>query len=383
MHVIHLERKFTSPTETFIVNQINALYSHKHSVFTVKNLGNLFVAADIVEYNKNSFLFPTKFLTANARDYFIYKATEIKPNLIHCHYLTDALFFSPFTEQINVPKICSCYGYDVSNFPKKFGGLARLLFRKVFEDYNLFLAMSEDMKRDLIEIGCDARKILVHYHGIDTRKFAAIRRYSPIRSEFNILTIASLFPFKGHIVALKALRQLRSERPDITFIYNIVGGGPKKRSLEKYVSANGLGQFVKFHDPVKHGPLFQSFLDQAHVFLHPSVTASDGAKEGIPGAIVEAMASGLPVISSFHAGIPSAIENEVTGLLVKEHDFNSICHALIRLYENPELRFKLGKNATHFASTHLDLYKKAITLTEIYKTEVSSFGVENTVDFII
>jgi colanic acid/amylovoran biosynthesis glycosyltransferase len=109
-----------------------------------------------------------------------------------------------------------------------------------------------------------------------------------------------------------------------------------------------------------------SAYQKADIFIHPSVTLSDYDKEGIPGTIVEAMASGLPVLSTHHAGIPSIIVNEKEGLLVDEKNVRQLAEALYRLIANPELREKLGRNAQRKAVAELDLYKGTECLEKIY-----------------
>lgn len=166
--VLHLERRFVSSTETFIADQINTAVNFKHAVFTVEYMKNLTVNAEVFSPGIKLSSLDFKVLNSKCINFFKEKALIVKPDVIHSHFLTDARFFHRFTRNYNVPKICSCYGYDVSKFPKKYGFLAKLYFKKVFEEYDAFLAMSDDMKKDLIKLGCPENKVMVHYYGIDT-----------------------------------------------------------------------------------------------------------------------------------------------------------------------------------------------------------------------
>jgi colanic acid/amylovoran biosynthesis glycosyltransferase len=364
--VLHLERKFASITETFIPNQINAIHRYQNLVLTVKNLKNFSVNASVLS-SEDDTLLATKFLSIKSRKYFQSILEQRCPFVIHAHYLTDARFFHSLTSQYKIPKICSCYGYDVSGFPRKYGWLSKTYLKKVFFEYQYILAMSDDMRNDLINLGCEEKKILVHYHGIDTNAFDIDRSNKFLNSgKLNLLTVASLFPFKGHETVLKSLHLLKSRRPDIDFVYQIVGNGPEKLKLKKFVAKNQLEKNVVFFNAIRHGPEFLKLLSSADVFLHPSKTSYDGTKEGIPGAIVEAMASGLPVISSFHAGIPSVIQDGTTGYLVNEGDYENICNRLVLLYEDITLRQQIGDNARNHSRANLDLFAKARELEEIY-----------------
>ncbi|MGB5554657.1 MAG: glycosyltransferase, partial [Flavobacteriaceae bacterium] len=118
--------------------------------------------------------------------------------------------------------------------------------------------------------------------------------------------------------------------------------------------------------PTKHGPEFNAYLKKANIFLHPSTTTEQNDKEGIPGAIVEAMASGLPVIATWHGGIPSVITDGTTGFLVKENDSDDIARIITNLYRDEHLRKTIGTNAARFAQENLDMFEKGKLLKEIY-----------------
>lgn len=215
-------------------------------------------------------------------------------------------------------------------------------------------------------MGCPGDKIVVHYHGINTRQFDLPRTYDLKEDVFTMLTVASLYEVKGHLSVLKALKKIVSKHTEINITYNIIGDGPLKKDLTNYVHKNGLSNNVNFCGAIKHGKIFNEHLLQADVFLHPSITTKDNDKEGIPGALVEAMASGLPTIATYHGGIPAVVTNKETGFLVNEHDYEAIAEHILSLYHNQSLRSKIGNNAKTFASENLDVYEKAKQLKSIY-----------------
>ena len=362
--ILHLERKFTAPTETFIANQINFQNKYKSIVFTVKQLNNLPVNATIFESAGKSFL-PLNLLTREQVGSFFSIYNRERPSLIHGHFLTDSSFFHPFSKKINIPKVCSGYGYDVSNFPKRYFGFGKFYFKNLFKEYTVIVAMSTDMADDIIQLGCPASKVIVHYYGTDTQYFNFNRTFED-KEFFNILTIASLVPKKGHLTVLKALKHLKSQFPHINFKYMIVGDGPLLASLKKYINENGLEKQVTFLGLIKHGKELMEIIQSADVFVHPSVTDRNGGKEGIPGTIVEAMASGLPVISTYHAGIPEIITDKHDGLLIKEDNYVELSDLIYQLYNNSGLRSKLGENAKNTATTKLDIRIKNEELIKIY-----------------
>lgn len=337
----------------------------EHSVFTTKFLDNLPANATIFSPKVSGGL-SDKILSKSHKTFFSQQLQKVNPDVIHAHYITDAVVFRPLTKKLKAPKICSCYGYDVSVIPVKFKHFYRPFYRRVFAEYDIFLAMTDEMKKDLLAMGCPSNKIIVHYHGINTRQFNMPRTYTLKGNVLRLLTIASLYEVKGHLSVLKALKRILDTRPDIAFEYNLVGAGPLHDSLVQYVNLNGLSEMVNFCGAIKHGPAFNEHLLMADIFLHPSITTKDNDKEGIPGALVEAMASGLPTIATYHGGIPAVVTDKETGFLVKEHDFEAISELIITLFESTSLRQNIGAKAKDFAAQNLDVFEKAKRLQEIY-----------------
>jgi len=372
--ILHLERKFTSLTETFIANQINAVNRFEHSVFTIEYLDNLNVNARVYAPEKKAYL-STKILRSAHKRYFQKQLGKIAPELIHAHYLTDASMFHPLTKNIDLPKVCSCYGYDVSVFPERMKFFTRPYCQRIFREYDLILAMTEEMENDLFKLGCPKEKLRVHYHGIDTKCFDIKRDYALRDGEFHLLTIASLYPVKGHLTVLNAIKQLKKDHPEINIYYNIVGQGPHESFLKNYVAEHELNDQVNFRGAVKHGPEFNAYLESADVFLHPSITTPENDKEGVPGALVEAMASGLPVISTYHGGIPAVMEDRKTGFLVKEHDFLDVAEKLRLLHDEKKLRFEIGSNAMKYAKEKLDLTQKSENLMALYSEAIENHSI--------
>lgn len=366
--ILHLERKFTAATEVFIADQINFQNEYKNIVFTAKHLNNLKINAEVFQ-SRPKWPVNLKIISGKQIQFFKTKFADQKPDLIHGHFLTDASYFHPFTRKIDAPKVCSAYGYDVSRFPQYFWGFGEYYLKRIFDSYNRFLAMSDDMANDLVQLGCPPYKIRIHYHGINTDLFRLNRNYDN-SDTFKILTIASLVPKKGHLTVLKALVTLKQMLPKLNVHYTIVGKGVLLESLQKFVTGNGLSGNVEFKGHVSHGEEFLEILRGADVFVHPSITDDAGDKEGIPGTIVQAMASGLPVIATRHAGIPEIIRSNWNGLLIKEKDDQHLAELLNELSENSVKRKLLGTNALSTAVNELDVRIKTKHLINIYNTEL-------------
>src|SRR5207249_7618562 len=105
---------------------------------------------------------------------------------------------------------------------------------------------------------------------------------------------------------------------------------------------------------------------RSHIFLHPSQTGHDGNQEGIPNSILEAMAGGLPVFATQHGGIPEAIENGVSGVLVQERDHEELARALLNAAEDPAFLSRIAHSGAEVVRKHFDLRAQAQRLEEIY-----------------
>jgi colanic acid/amylovoran biosynthesis glycosyltransferase len=288
-----------------------------------------------------------------------------KPDVFHFHYGSDAGIFLPILKKLNIPSLVSFYGYDCTGFPKYYFGLGKLILRnRVFPRATIITAMSEDMKNDLVQLGCNAERIIIHYHGISTKLFN-FDRENDVSTIVKFLMISTFTPQKGHLFLLNAFQKalIKSKNIQLT----IVGNGSEKSKIEKHIAEHKIGN-IEVRNQVNYASREHlEYLREADVFIHPSITDFKGNKEGIPGAIVEAMSIGLPVISTYHAGIPEIIKHLQTGILVNENDIDGLASSIITLAEQPTLRKVLGQNAKEYALSRLDISIKEKELEGLYE----------------
>ena len=290
-------------------------------------------------------------------------------DILHFHYGTDAGIYLPLLKHINKPKVISFYGYDCFGFPKMFLGYGKTyLIKRVFKLADVVFVMSPEMKKDLLSLGCPAQKIKVHYHGSDVQIFKIDRVYLK-KNEINFLIISGLQPEKGHLLLIEAFHKAFNNDPSKTL--NIVGEGPCKEKILNKIIRKGINNITLNKKVIYKSKEHLNYLNKADVFIHPSIITKED-KEGIPGAIVEAMASGLPVISTCIGGIPFIIQNMKTGILVKERNINALSNAMVKLANNTELRTKLGKNGQNYATNNLDLKIKEKELENIYQSLIKT-----------
>jgi colanic acid/amylovoran biosynthesis glycosyltransferase len=170
------------------------------------------------------------------------------------------------------------------------------------------------------------------------------------------------------LFVLRAIKRLKDLGIN-NFELRIVGSGELEEKIKSYVTKNYLTNYVNLLGSMNYASKEMiEELKNADIFIHPSVIAPNGRKEGIPGTIIEAMVTGLPVISTYHAGIPYVIKNLETGILVKEWDISELMEKIKLLIDDVKLRDKLGKAGQKFAIENLDLVKKETELENIYNS---------------
>lgn len=381
--VIHLVRKLLPFTASFIRNQIIYHTDYEPSVIYAEKIETPFFEEIrqkhqiwcAVDGNYGKFLYNKFRKLTNAEKRKINELIKTQnPDILHLHYGVDALVFSDVIKKSGIPAVVSFYGYDCTSFPKRFNGYGKtLLQKKVFANpaVKKVFAMSEDMKNDLLSIGCPDEKLMVHYYGTETKPFGINRDDNKTNNTVNFTILSGLFDKKGHMILLDAFVDAQKTIVGNTHLH-IIGDGILKEPILEKIKQTGLKN-ISFHGPVVYGSeKHMNFLKTSDVFIHPSITPPNGDKEGIPGVIIEAMAAGLPVISTYHAGIPYVIENNKTGLLVPEYDVKELSLAISKIANNAEMRVELGKNAQQFARTDLDVETKELELENIYDQVISN-----------
>jgi colanic acid/amylovoran biosynthesis glycosyltransferase len=167
---------------------------------------------------------------------------------------------------------------------------------------------------------------------------------------------------KGIEYAIKALGILNKENSDLKLLITIIGDGVLKSHLHNCAQECGIDDLIEWTGYQPHEEFIRRLYEN-DIFCSPSVIAKDGDTEGgAPVSIIEAGASGLPTVSTFHADIPDVIVNGKTGLLVPEKDCKECAIALSILNNDPELRKKIGFSAKKYIS---DNYNAAIQGNEL------------------
>ncbi len=228
------------------------------------------------------------------------------------------------------------HGYDLSVWPRQRGAHR---YHPLFAEGELMLPISELFRERLIGFGCPAQKISVQRMGVDLESLPFRPRPASKAAPFEVLSIGRLVEKKGFADALRALAS--PQLKEAPFRYHLVGDGPLRAELEGLTRTLKLTERVVFHGSLLRQQV-SGLRDAADLMLVPSVTAANGDQEGLPVALMEAMAAGLPVIATRHSGIPELVLDDDTGLLVPERDPEALAGAIHRMLVDPALRERLA-----------------------------------------
>ena len=284
-------------------------------------------------------------------------------DIVHCHFgpCGNLAVLLKDVGAISGKLVTTFHGYDLSKYIKSKGNS---IYEKLFEKGDLLLPISRRWKEELIKLGCRKEKILVHRMGIDVGRFAFSQRKGRKNGKVNILTVARLVEKKGVRYGIQAVAKALKHYPDIE--YRIAGDGPLKKDLIGLINKLSISKNVKLLGWKEQAEISDLMRD-ADILLAPSVTSKNGDQEGIPVVLMEALAQGLPVISTQHSGIPELVQNEKSGFIVPEHDIQALTDKLEYLIEHPEKWLDMGREGRKYVEKNFDINKLNDRLVQLYQ----------------
>ena len=286
-----------------------------------------------------------------------------KYDIINCHFGYNGLK-ATYLKKLGVLQgkiVTTFHGLDITNYLDSFG---ENVYEQLFDTGDLFLPISHLWQKRLIEIGCNPQKIIVHHMGIDCQQFLFQPRTISNNKVTRLVTVARLVEKKGIEYGIRAVAQLAKIHPNLE--YWIVGDGELNKSLNKLIRELKVERIVKLCG-WKEQQEVAEILSRANIMLAPSVTSENGDKEGIPIVLMEAMAVGLPVVSTFHSGIPELIEDGVSGFLVAEKDVELLVQKLDYLIRHPQACLDVSRAARRKIENSHDLNLINDKLVNIYQ----------------
>ena len=270
-------------------------------------------------------------------------AQKRRATLMHGHWVIPGGLIAA-SARPRLPLVVSLHGSDV--FVAERTPAARAAARRVFARAGMVTACSEDLASRAITLGADASRMDVIPYGVDASRFkpapairAGRRAQAAIANDIPLIVAAGrLVRKKGFEYLIDALAQIPAAH------LAIAGGGDLDRELRERAAEAGVASRVHFLGNVSHSDVADWFA-AADVIAVPSVRDASGNVDGLPNTVLEALASGTPVVATAAGGIGSVVRNNETGALVPEKDPASLAAAITSLLGDRELAGRLARSA--------------------------------------
>lgn len=288
--------------------------------------------------------------------------------LIHAHYCTNAIKIMHIAKKLSIPLVFSVHGFDITTFQhiKSFKENLQLLFQLSSKA----IATSDDFKNLLVSLGCPSEKITRHYIGVPVEDYRQ-KKYTTLGNKTIIcLQVSNFVEKKGHVYTIRAFKNVINAGFDCQLI--LAGDGPTRPECERLAEELGVSGRVKFLGRVTMHEV-PGLLHDADIFVHHSITGSDGNKEGTTLAIGEAMAVGLPILSTYNGGIPEMVVQGESGYLVSEKDVENYTKKWIELIKRKDQFESIGNFNRDRILNYFNMRKQNEILKEIYREVIFNF----------
>ncbi|HEY1754594.1 MAG TPA: glycosyltransferase family 4 protein [Bryobacteraceae bacterium] len=270
-----------------------------------------------------------------------------RPDYLHSYFFYEGTFFTLVASYLlDIPRGVSCYADHMLD------DYALKLVPLHLQQCSLVIATSKRIKRELIAIApaVDPDRILVKPNAIDSKRFPPAPRAEPRAGQPYLLTCVSrIEPKKGILHLVEAVRLLLDRNLNVSV--HVLGGVDDNdsgrnyaQSVETRIRELEVGHAVHLEGR-RAGPEIRQFLEKSHLFVAPFVETESGDKDGIPTALLEAMASGLPAVATDAGSITEVIDDGQDGALVPQRDASALSEAIAALLADPERRQRMGGEA--------------------------------------
>jgi colanic acid/amylovoran biosynthesis glycosyltransferase len=286
------------------------------------------------------------------------------PRLVYAHFAPDGYAAMQLAERLGVPLVTALHGFDVTMTDQAIGatrlGREYLRGRSALQKKGkLFLACSAFVRRRALELGYPAERTIVHSIGTDLEKF---QPPPPRQRQKIVLFVGRLVEKKDCGSLIAAMIEVEHHSPEAELV--IIGDGPLRSHYEAESAALGIRCRFLGTQPAS---VVKRWMAIASVFCVPSVVAASGDAEGFGMVFIEAQAMGLPVVSTLSGGIPEAVRDGDTGLLVKERDPGGLALAILSLLESNELWQRFSHAGRRNVENHFDLAQQTGRLEKVFE----------------
>jgi len=372
---------FLKPEMRHIYRQVTGLKRYQTFVMTRERLEEdefPFAGVELIPRARKNFLkrFYLKYVRRLPPVYYrgelqvLIKMLKRRPvDLMHVYFGHTGVHLLPFIHEWGKPCVVSFHGMDIQPRPQQEGFDAQM--QELLQTVPLVLARSRSLMDGLERLGCPREKLRLNRTGIPLDQFPFQQRPMPADGSWRFVQACRLIAKKGLATAIQAFAKFHAKYPKARFC--IAGDGPQKEQIAALITELRLEGVVELSGFLAQAELAALYA-RSHIFLHPSEMPPDQNQEGVPNSMLEAMATGLPVLATTHGGIPEAVTHERTGLLVPERDVEALFHAMCEVTDETDRLYILGQAASRAVREEFEQGKQ-IEKLEGYYDEAREMGV--------
>ena len=376
--VCHIHPTYLGLSETFVHRFLNNLTRWKSCVLTghiqnaaIYGFGRRYEVAAVGADAGMGFRIWAKLVrscTPTVGEYFAIHAgysqalMQKKPALLHAHFGSTGWFALPLHRLHRLPLVVSFHGYDASALLRQ--EIWRSRYQDLFAAAHAITTPSHHVAARLAAAGCPPEKLRLLRCGIDTTEWSfCLPTANPQKMTVDVLMVCRLVEKKGVLDAIRAIDMARQVEPRICL--QIAGEGEMMQVVAETIERQGLQHHIHLLGFVPNEKV-RELMRTSDVLLVASRTATNGDEEGLPTVLIEAAATGLPIVATDHAGAGELVEDGVSGFLVAEGAPHQLAERLIALAENPVLRQRFATAARGKVEHEFDLADAVARLEAIY-----------------
>ncbi len=399
--IIYIVEKFPSSTEYFILNEILALEKRGFKIYLlilrkqrkhldISEIKNL--KSHIIYLPKIYFYLPFIFFPFFRSPFSIFPFSNF-----HLHspfsflkYLRNYCISKYFTSQLKnmqVHHIHAHFGFIATDIAKILSQLMKVTYSFTAHAQDIYLNQTNIVQKvadasfvitcteynrtflNKLTKGQYAAKLYTIYHGIDISRWkkSEIPNSGNKNDNIEIVSVARLVEKKGLIYLLKAIRLLTGNGTKIHCI--IIGNGPLQKQLKRFIIKNNLTHCVHLKGLISQKEVKQQVAG-SDIFVLPCIMAKNGDRDGLPNVLLEAIAMGIPVISTNISAISELIENGKTGLLVPEKNETALADAILRLNNDIQLYTRITDNGKRKVKENFDIEISTNKLVAVFEKNI-------------
>lgn len=290
--------------------------------------------------------------------------SDKKIDILHSHFAYTGYEYIKLAKKLKAKHVVSFYGLDYEFLPYNWPEWNKKYFI-LFKEADAFICEGKHGAKVLKQKGCPPEKIHVIKLGVEVDKIPFYKRKKE-KNTLKLVQVASFREKKGQIYTIKAFCKALKNCPNMSLTF--VGTGKTRKNVEELVEKLKIKDKVKFIDVIDYTELYE-FLKDFHVFIQPSTYTEDRDCEGgAPIALLDAQATGMPVIATNHCDIPEEVIHGKTGFLAPEKDIENLAKGIEFFYKMDNDMYNLfSENARKFVEQEYDIRKNAQKLRKLYE----------------